>query len=145
MPTRRSAGVTLVSLPDPSSPWERAETSGRARAAVALTPTPVAPTTDAPPPAKRQKKVKDPRSLEVLLRGKNLSEVKAMVRNTDIVLADGTKFTVVDVTCDTDPTGRALREFNFHMKVHPSHSEGWEDHERDRVYSGKRMMEAVIL
>ena len=105
----------------------------------------MAHTTDTPPPAKRQKKVKHPRSLEVLLRGKTLSEVRATVRNTDIVLADGTRFTVVDVTCDTDPTGRALREFNFHMKVHASHSEGWEEYERDRVYSGTRMMEAVLL
>ena len=143
MPTRRSAGaVELVSLSDPMSPWEK--TAATTKVVAATTPTPpIVP--DAPPPAKRAKKTKNPRSLEVLLHGKRVGEVATMMRDRDIMITDGTKFTIHDVTCDTDPTGRALREFNFHLKVHASQSTGWMETERDRVYSGRRMMTAVCL
>ena len=62
----------------------------------------------------------------------------------ELVISDGTRFQVTDVDCDTDPMGRALREFNFHLRVHPSMSKGWTEFERVRVYSGRRMMGAVL-
>ena len=139
MATRRSmSNVTLMEgLQDQSSPWKNTS-SARPDALFS---------TDAPPMQavvrRRQKKEKNPRSLGCILLGMKLQQVKELLMDSVVKLKDGTKFKITDITCDTDPTLRSLREFNFHLEVVEAMSRGWKNEERMRIYSGTKMLDAV--
>jgi hypothetical protein len=149
MSTRRSKRPLVDALVDPASPWTKADRSVPP-AAPPPTSTISQATVGATARAQGTQASKASETLASVLHGKALTEVRAMVIRKRLRLTDGVEFTVQDVTCPTDPMGRALKEFLFHLEVtedFAKDAEGiaWKPEERMRKYSGRRVLNGAIV